>query len=262
MSNLVIGIPSYTDNTTLNPLATTGTFETNLPVKNLLSGARSRLGRLSTATTSYTITTDTGGAATRAVDFLWIARANILKAQGCTRIKLAGGTSGDICGLDTTFGATTLYGRESEDLILTSELANSTLGTLPNSTSNSTYILTIGRSGVDPSIKWCFSKFMFGAWFDFGRDPETIQIFEQSAYNARSNYNVFKFIWRGIAESVKDSAVASIIFNRPKGCILYTKDYHMPLLGRRVVHAMLDDYVTRYETEGFYTIELTFKEQI
>jgi hypothetical protein len=266
MSNLVIGLPTYIDNTTLNPLATLGTFDTKFPASNLLSGARSRLARLSVAASDCTITIDKGAASTLTIDFFYVARANILKSQGSKRVGLTASldnvTYSNIAMNASGFQSVTLYGRESEDLIFTSELPGYVTGSLPDINSYRYYKVHFAGSGTCPTVKYAASKFMFGAWVDFGRDPESLQVIEQPTYSARSNYNLFKFTWRGIAKSVKDSAVASIIFNRAKGCILYTKDYHLPLLGRRVVHAMLDDYFIRYETEGFYTIELTFREQI
>jgi hypothetical protein len=36
----------------------------------------------------------------------------------------------------------------------------------------------LARPGVDDEVCWGFSKFMFGEWFDFGRDPENRSIEE------------------------------------------------------------------------------------
>jgi len=262
-TNLMIGLPSLTDSPT-SGISTSGTFETGRPVTNLLSGGRSRLGRLSAASTGFTVTFNTGSVATRTLDFLFVGRANILKSMGATRLKLAGNLSGDICGVSTTLQSLALVGRYAQDALFTSELANSPVGALSNTTLNQSYILTIGQSGVDPSKKWALSQVMFGQWFDFGRDPER----ESSRWSFDSDpgqrevATLFTFTWKGITKQVKDSAVASITRYREKGCILYTRDYHSTLLERRVVHALVDAYEVHYRAEGVYDMTIRFREQI
>lgn len=260
-TNLLIGTPAFHD-ATGTTVTSSGTFETNRPFTNLLSGGRSRLARLSSAATAFTVTADMGSAASRTIDFFYVARANIIKAQLCTRLKLAGGTSGDIAGVSTTLQSLALYGRNEEDALFTDELANSAVGSLSDTSTNQTYVVTVGQSGVDPSTKWALSKVMFGQWFDFGRDPETMKSVEVMKPGHRSAHTLFTFGWRGITKAVKDSAIASLITNKEKGCILYTRDYHRPLLDRRVVHAFVDDYETQYRSVDTYDFTIRFREQI
>lgn len=262
-TNLMIGIPSLTDSTS-SSVSTTGTFESARPVTNLISGGRSRLGRISAANTGFTVTFDTGSAASRTIDYLYIAKANIIKAQLATRLKLAGGTSGDIAGISTTLQSLTLYGRNSQDAIFTSELANSAVGSLSSTATNQTYILTVGQSGVDPSTKWALSQVMFGQWFDFGRDPivGSLKYAFETDPRAREAATLFTFTWEGISKTVKDSAISSLVRYREKGCILYTRTLHSPLLNRRVVHALLDAYEVTYAAEGSYNMTIRFREQI
>lgn len=262
-TNLMIGTPVFND-APGSTVTGSGTFAAATPLEAMLSGSRSRLGRLSSATTAHTITVDMGSAASRTIDFFYVARANILKAQLATRLKLAGGTSGDITGVSTTLQSLTLYGRNAEDAIFTSELANSAVGSLPSTATNQTYVVTIGQSGVDPSTKWAASKIMFGQWFDFGRDPRTLDFKYQEVQTPgqRSPHTLFTFRWSGISKTTKDAAIAALIAPREKGCILYTRSYHAPLLDRRVVHAFVDDYEVKYNAENSFDFTIRFREQI
>lgn len=262
MTNLLIGTPAYSDDDAITSVTSSGTFSTVQALHKLLSGGRARLARLSTAADSFTVTVNIGTAASRTIDFFYVARANILKAQLATRLKIAGGTTGDIAGVSTTLQSLTLYGRNSEDAIFTSELANSAVGSLSNTATNSSYIITIGQSGVDPSTKWALSKIMFGQWFDMGRDPENRSFAEVHRPGQRSSHTVFTFIWRGITKATKDAAIAQLVNTREKGCILYTRDYHPVLLDRRVVHAFIDDYESAYRSEDQYDFRLVLREQV
>jgi len=260
-TNLLIGMPAYNDSTAIT-VTSSGTFETARPFTNLLSGGRSNLARLSSIASTFSVTFDMGSAASRTIDFFYVARANIVKAQLCTRLRLEGGTSGDIAGVSTLLQSTTLYGRDSQDAIFTSELANSEVGSLSSTATNSTYVVTIGRGGIDPATKWALSKLMFGQWFDFGRDPVSARWSEEVKPGKRSSCTIFTFTWQGISKTIKDSAISSLIKTREKGCILYTRDYHRPLLERRVVHAFIEDYETIFRSEGTYDMTIRFREQI
>jgi hypothetical protein len=89
VTNLVIGVPTYTEGA---DVSASEAFDSRYSLENLIAGGRSRLGILDAAADSVTITID-AGSASRTIDFLYIARANILKAQGATRLKLSGDVS-------------------------------------------------------------------------------------------------------------------------------------------------------------------------
>lgn len=258
MTNLLIGVPAYADGA---DVSASEAFDSRYSLENLIAGGRSRLGILDAAADSVTITVD-AGSASRTIDFFYVARANILKAQGATRLKLSGDISGDIAGTDVDLQSLDLYGHGDQDAIFTSELNNSDVGGLSDTSTNESYDIVIGQAGVDDEVCWGFSKFMFGEWFDFGRDPENRSIEEVWKKGGRDPYLEITFIWRGISKEKKDSAISTIIENRERGCILYTRDYHAPLLSRRVMHSFVERYETNYLSDQQYDMSITFREQI
>lgn len=260
-TNLVIGYPQITVDSTIT---TSTAFATTAPKENVLSGPRAMYGELATATTELWLKANLGSSQQKTIDFFYIARANILKAMGSTSVLLQGSTDdvsySNIAGCLATFQSATLYGPRSEDIIFTSELANSTHGTLSASPTYR-YWRSYFASG-DPSKKYPFSKVMYGAWFDMGRDPEDRHVSEISGTWDRESRLVYRFAWRGISKTVKESFVTSLINKRENGCILYTKSYHDLLNEHRVLHCQIVDYSITVLTEGLFDISATFEEMI
>lgn len=260
-TNLLIGLPTLFSGSTV---AGTATFSDEHPVSNVVDGSRQQLGRLDESDTACGITFDTGAAASRLIEFLFVARANIAKAMGSKRLLLTGATSGNICGTEDGFQSIDLYGRNSEDALFTTELANSTDGTLPSTATNQSYQVDVAGSGTCPDKRYACSVIMAGSWFDFGRDVryEDRQFTEVWNPGNRSSYTKFTFTWRGLTKAVKDAAIAQIVSDYEKGLILYTRTEHSILLGRRVVHAFVQGYDVQYKAENSFDLTISFAEQV
>src|SRR3954463_5600037 len=116
MTNLVIlppDIPFMAEK--YNPTAGN---DTDYPVYNLVGPRRDQFFRFSVATTVSSIFfEDPRVLSTRTADFLVIARADTLKADGCTAVKLEyfDGAAYQIAVNDTSFASATLYGPNSND---------------------------------------------------------------------------------------------------------------------------------------------------
>ncbi len=240
-TNLLIGYPQII-------LDAPATVSANgmTPAYNLTAGSRSDYAQSPSAVTSSTITYDLGTAATRAIDFFYVAKAGVLKAQGSRRIGLEGSTDNvsysPIAFNSSGFQSVTLYGPDSDDLIFTSELAGYTSGALPDSTSYRYYRVHFAGSGSCPSKRYAASKVIFGQWFNFGRDPEWSGFdVAETNWGARPPYR-FQFTWQGITPAVKNSAESLLFSRREDGLILYTRNYHAPLLDYRAIHAYIKDY--------------------
>ena len=262
-TNLLIGYPQIATDSTLTP---SSAFNSAYPETNLVYGARTDLAQLDTADTESSIVYDAGTASARQIDFVYIAKANILKAQGSKRAGLSGSTDDvtyteialNTAGLQTC----TLYGPDAQDLIFTAELPGYTDGSLPDAISYRYYKAEFAGSGTCPSKRYSCSKIMFGQWFDFGRDPEWSAFSSRPLESGARNPYTFSFTWQGITPSIKNSAEDLLFSYKERGVILYTRDYHAPLLDYRAIHAFVTSYDLFPITDGSWNITINFEEQI
>lgn len=268
-TNVLLGYPQITVDATA--IAASSTFNTLRPKENAIYGSRAELAQLNAADTTINIRFDLGSSQTKTIDFLYVARANLLKARGATRLLLEGSTNGvaytDICGVDGGFQSLTLYGPRSEDAIFTGALGNSTDGTLPASPTYR-YWKFWGAAAADPSEKYLFSKVMFGSFFDFGRDP----LFDRQIDPiikpwARRTPLKFTLRWKGITAAKKDSFVDTFIADSQlskveRGVFLYTDTSHELLLNYRVVHCIITGYDPTPAAEGYFDLTVNFEEMI
>jgi len=263
-TNLLIGYPQITTGaTTLTP---SSAFNTLYPETNLVYGSRSDLGQVNAANTVLDLLFDAGSASARTIDFFYIAKANIFKAQGSKRAGLTGSIDNvsysNIAMNAAGFQSVTLYGPDSQDLIFTAELPGYLTGSLPSSTSYRYYKAHLAGSGSCPSKRYACSKIMFGQWFDFGRDPEWSGISYAENKTGHRFPLVFEFIWKGITPTIKNSAEDNLFISKERGVILYTQNYHAPLLDYRVVHCYIKSYNITPLTDGAWDISITFEEMI
>src|SRR5437016_3538742 len=79
---------------------------------NAISGFRNTFTQLASAASAYSYDFDIGSSASRLIEYLILARADIAKAQGATNVKLYGSNDGStftaIVGT-TALGSATLY---------------------------------------------------------------------------------------------------------------------------------------------------------
>lgn len=262
-TNLLIGYPQITVDSTITA---SPSYSSEFPATNICYGSRSDIGQMVSAYYESTIKFDAGSSSARTIDFFFIGNAKIAKTQGSKRAGLTASVDdvsySNVAMNAAGFQSVTLYGPDSADLIYTAELPGYLTGSLPSSSSYRYYKAHLAGSGTCPSKKYASSQIMFGQWFDFGRDPEWGNVGSVSYENARRPALLFSFVWRGITPTVKNSAEDYLFTRRERGLILYTKDYHAPLLDYRVVQCFIKTYTVDPITDGTWSISITFEEQL
>lgn len=262
MTNLLIATAQYTVDAT--SISSSKTVDANNPVENLITGPRGTYTQCASAETSWGITFNLPSSTSVTVDYYIVARANILKAAGSTRLKLQGynGSYTNLAGTDVGLQSLTLYGPRSEDAIFTSDLGNSDY-TMPAS---GTYTALAHNpvSFADPANKYKHSKFYCGAWFDPGRDPERPHVSTKviNHRGERESRYVFTFTWRGITNAKRNEFFSKLFDERQKPVFLYTKTYHEILFNHRCLHCTVAGYETSYVAPDCHDITITFEEQI
>lgn len=264
-SNLLIAYPQLTVDGTYT---SDGAADSSYPASNIITGARTNLAKRSAANTTWWHKFDLGSSQSITIDYLIVARANLLKAMGSKRVKLQASTNdvgySDVCGVDSTFQSATLYGPRQEDAIFTADLANSSVGSLPFSGSYRYLKFWAAGEGTEPSTQWIFSKAYFGQWFDFGRDPIWGRILRKTTRteSARESAYVVQFSWLGITTTKLNEALSKFLGNREQPVFLYTASYTDPLLEHRCLHAIVADYDIQLLTDKCYSVRVTFEELI
>ncbi len=262
-TNLLIGYPQITTNATIT---SEEDFDDNYPVTNLIDGARGTLARTEIEAAVQEVIFDAGSSTARTIDFFYVARAGILKAQGSKRCGLTSSvdnvTYSDIAFSSSSFQSKTLRGPDSDDLIWTNEINEYDTGSLPDTTAARYYKFHLAGSGTCPSKKYMCSKVMFGSWFDFEHDPEFNGEEPIIRDGARRPAKMLSFTWRGISATIKNSAIATLFEYPERGVILYTKNYHGILNGYRVFHCYIASYSISVNTNNTYNINIKFIEMI
>lgn len=270
-TNLLIGYPQITIDAA--SVADDSDYETDYPRENVIYGPRAKIARVEADTTKIDITFDLGSSQQKTIEFLYVARANLLKAKGSTHLFLEGSDDDSsytfICGRDGTLQTLDLLGPRAEDALFTEELANSDDPGDLAATPTYRYWRFIGADeGAAPDTPYGFSKLMFGQWFDMGRDPVSCDLGLARGVMHREARMRFAVAWRGIPEATKDTFVQTLIRDGStdkieRGLFLYTRDYHHILNGHRVIHGTIEDYsATPSKAEGYYDISMIFEEMI
>lgn len=229
--------------------------------ENLQGGGRGQTFKLGSAQVECNVVWDTGASNAYALDFFYVARVDLLKAQGSTRVRLE--SSADNVTYANHVGvspqAATLYGPRGEDLIMTAETHP---GSFPISTT-CRYFRHYAAFG-DPAGTWEHSKAWWGNWLDLGRDP----IFPRQvalvpkAPGERAPRHAFAFTWRGISDAKRAEFLAALVAQAESGCVLYTRSYHPVLLNYRVLHCRLAAWTLRRRAKDGHEINATFEELI
>lgn len=146
------------------------TYDDDTPARASIMGMRHCLSQLATATTTTDyVQYDLGNGVTATAQYFIIARADILKTQGVTTVKLkahsgprVGTTTGTEIFSNTDFQNATLIGPTAQDFIFTSATASAAYR----------YWWVEFQTSIAPAAcKYGRSKLYFGSWFDAGVDP-------------------------------------------------------------------------------------------
>ncbi len=225
-SNLLIGacnIPLASDTTTF-----TQTADSSYPITNLFGGNKAQIFKRSAGGTGNEHLSFDVGSPTMASNFLFIAKANLLKSSGVTSITLSGGAtngfgSSSTVYTDASFASASLVGPQSEDYI----------HTFATSTAYRYWFMNYNSPSL--SSKLPHSKLFFGSYFDPGRDPtqrNKSYTVMRTRGSQRRTINKFSLSWEGVSEAkaVEFHNLCSVT-RRYNSFVLFTNSYHGILNG-------------------------------
>lgn len=260
MTSFLIGYPDIPFRAA--SMSASDTVDASYPVKNLATGGRGSMFRLSSAVTAPWVKASLPAATTASIQYFFMARANLIKAAGATRVRIQRSSDDtnwfDVIGTLSNYQTRTFTGPRSEDLLFTSSF-NDEIGSY-TATAYQYWRLTFNGTAQ----KYMFSKWYCGSWFDFGREPE-LPLTKYRVYGSnseRESKRIFKIRWRGI-----DDATRNLFFDKIaryadfNPVVLYDSgDYCLD--GIRTFHAWLDSYSIRTITYNSNEITADFVEAL
>lgn len=242
MTNLLIGFPSIPLNATLSLVS--GSADPSFQLSNIAIGDRGKIFRLNAAGNETEIKMDLGVGNTATVSYLYVARANLLKAQQATKLVLRSSpddvTYTDVIGTNSGLQTRTFTGAESEDLMFASGFNDQISGSLP-STARRYFRLRFGDSVV--SNKWNFSTVYCGEFLDLIRDPVApleVERRRQSANNRRARYQ-YSLIWQAITDAKAEEFVTKVWTNKDVAPVVLYDSSNVLLYGKRTLHCHILD---------------------
>lgn len=251
-TNLLIGnadIPLAAPTTTFSD-----TVETGLVIENLFGGNKADLFRNNGATSGdHTLFFD---GQTKASNFLFIGKANLLQVAGVNTITLKGSNTNNVATATTvttltSFTSATLMGPQAEDYVTS----------FTTSTGYRYWWVIYNSSG---GSRVTHSKLFFGNAFDPGKDPArgfvTLEMARRRGSQRRA-FATFAFKWSSLTYS---NAVAfHDLCSRPRrynSFVLYTTSYHGVLNGWKVVYCRLVTFRAPQVITDYNDVEATFEE--
>lgn len=233
---------------------------------NLFSKHRYQHAKLNTAAATYTITFDLGpdyADLSNGLDFLYLARADILKANGVTQVVVQSSPDNSAWTTrltEASFASATLYGPRSHDYIqviaATSEFRYWRI----------TYTAT--------SCKFKHAAAWFGRLLDLGVDPEfeinletpRDNVFRtdsgaEHAHRSADPRYTFDLTWTGVSDANAALFEEKIeARSELQSVALYTAANHTILDGQRLVQCELVRAIVRYVQPNWNIIEAQFRE--
>jgi hypothetical protein len=266
MSNLQIGFPDIPFNAV--SITPSESFDALYPVTNTVRGRRTSYARLAADSSDTTINIDYDlGAATQAVNYLAICRADNLKDDTITAVSVKSSTDAVTYTnriADASFDSATLYGPETRDYI-----------NVVTTTSAFRYwqVTFTGTTG----FRLPTSKLFFGTLFDFNnelsdwsfnRDPRNRSDFvansgatdlvrtEQAAYT-------FRGTWQGVTDATLESFNTKIgRYIDKHSVIIYSPETWDSLLdGYKMIHCKVAEYRARKTHRNYNEVILRFEQE-
>lgn len=264
MTNLLIGYPDIGFRAS-SVSYTTGTDSTDHPASNATFGSRNDYVQANGAAGASVIQWDLGAAVTATTEFLFIAGANLTKAQNATRILLYGNNGGGdttVIGTSAALQSRTYTGPRSHDLMFASGFNDDVGGSLPSSAFRY-WKLEISHAYLLDT--WRFRKAYFGLFLDLGHDPVFEAFKFASAVQAdwnREPRQVFTLGWKGITNAKRNSFITNIYRYRDvMSVVLYDAGNYI-FNGAKTMHCAITG--ARFSNRGYMTsdLEVDFEELI
>lgn len=232
-TNLLIGypdIPLASESVTLSRTASA-----TYPYTNLFGGNKTDMLYLdATATGDTLLTFSMPAGITKAANFFYVGRANLLKHDSVGTITLKASATNSYATATTirtysSLGSTTLYGPNSDDLI-------------DSFTTSTAYRYWFVNYNSTAASSFTHAKLFFGRAFDPGIDPNaaaTITRVRAGGAQRRASYS-FQFSWNGMAYPKAVELYESIYrARRHLPLVLFTGTWHDILMGNRVIFCRL-----------------------
>jgi hypothetical protein len=251
-TNLLLGtcqIPLAATAFTASPIA-----ETFFEQVNLFAESLNEITRLATPTTGLTtMNFDLGSGVTKAANFLYIAKANMLQLSGVTQVTLKGNSISDY-GTGTavhdnaSFATSSLVGPHGEDY-------------LASFTTSAAF--RYWYSGLNSTIatKRPHAKLYFGTSLDLGRDPVSPSFKRVRSTDAqRKSKIVLSLTWQDISYANTVTLIDSVIKpRRTNPVVLYTTSYHAILHGYRALLCEVVSATTPVVLSNQNEVQITFE---
>jgi hypothetical protein len=255
-TNLLIGypdIPLASESATMSRAASS-----LYPYTNLFGGNKADLMYVDTPATGDTrLTFSLPSGVTRAANFVYLARANLLKQDAVATITVRAGTTTDYATAATirtysSFGSTALYGPNADDFI-------------DSFTTSSAYRYWFVNYNSTAASSFAHAKLFFGRAFDIGIDPNaeaTITRVRAGGAQRRAIYS-FEFSWSGVSYAKAVEMYESIYrLRRHMPLVLFTSSWHDILMGNRVIFCRLLDMSMPPRVTDYCDVSATFEELI
>ena len=255
-TNLLWG---YSDIPRKGALTVVPDANTSFPATNACLGPRRKVYQSSLSLATHRLTWDLGASVTRAVDYLYIARANLLWSRDSTAAVALESSSDNITWTSriasSPIASGDKVGPRTEDYIKTT-----------TQTSAFRYWrLTLNNTG-STSILPAFSKVMFGPAFDFGRDPDWSRALQRTVLNkgVREPRYTLQLEYKGITNAVLQSFNTEIIeYREIAPVVLFTTSvYHELLNNAKALHCLITDFAVTPVSVNSNTISITLEEQL
>ena len=253
-TNLLIGyaeIPALATSSSIN-----NPSSTLYPYVNLFGGNKTDLHYLETATSGDTrISLALPSGTTKACDFVYIGRANLLQQASVGTITIKANSANDYATATTihtisSFGSQTLYGPNDDDYIA-------------HITPSAAYRYWFINYNASSASKIPHAKFFFGSSFDPGLDPNapaTITRIKQGGSQRRPTYS-FEFTWNGMAYAKAVQMYLKFYRTRRYTPVtISTSSWHDILMGNRVIYCRLTEMNIPPRVTDYCDVTATFEE--
>lgn len=250
-------------------ISATRTYDDFTQLWNTVGSERYAFAQLTAAAANVAISYDLG-ADTKAASFIYLARADSLKASGCNDLLLEGDDNSGFASPesyhDASFASATLYGPRSHDYI----------ATFAATAAYRYWRVTLATASTS---KFPVSKIYFGTMYDCLKAPDSfeydrVNVAESSWYaSAGTKYSVrsdetiyrFKFGWKGVTDEKIEEFQNSIgRYAHRNLVILYAQSNSQMLDGNTVVMCRITDARARKtgDIADYNELEIEFEEAL
>lgn len=255
-TNLLFG---YSDIARKGTLTVTPDASTSWPATNVCLGPRRKIYQGGTSLATHRLTWDLGSSTTRAVDYLYLARANLMWARDST-VAVALESSSDNVTWTSRIASSPIasgdkVGPRTEDY----------LKTTTQTSAFRYWRLTLNNTGAS-AILPAFSKAMFGPAFDFARDPDWSRAMQRIVLNrgVREPRYTLQLEYKAITNAKLQSFISEIIEYREVAPVVLftTSTYHELLNSVKALHCLITDFAVTPVNVNNNTLSITLQEQL